>query len=819
MSPTAREPSAHEPRASDSASLHADAGGQHCGLPYPPATRGDDKGVWHVVVVLILAIAMGLPTLGGGFVGGDDHRLVLNHVLVNHPSLAHAVELFTILHRDLYQPLPLLSFSAEFAVANLFGLFESGPEGGAWLFHLTNVLLHAVVSLLVWVVLMRLSLTSPSARGTSRTICTTAAVLFAVHPLQVEVVAWVNGRMMLLSTLFALASVLTLLRWLDKARHSDAILTVVVVLFSAISKVRAGLPLLLLIAALARGGRRCPPQKLRTRFWWVWSACVAVTGCFVLVNIQSTAAADLFEGGAEHLHGPPVVRVLLALANYFTHLVWPVGLTSYYPTPPLVAWSDSGTWVALSVVGPTVLVMAWFCVRSRTALWSTLWFFAAIADTLPFVPARNVLAADRYMHLPIVGLLWLVVSVGYAAYARWGRWVPGVALPGGGALVLTALIGMSWHVGRTYATPLRKTERIATVFPDVPRVWERLGWSYHTAGDYEKAKACAQKEFRHDIPSVRSGAYQLLGMSELTSGHAEEALRLLHRALEVDPSNLLGKYRLAMAYDELDRLREALPWYEAAVESAPMHNPTLHRLASVYRRSGRVDDARAMYEKELTNNRFEVDALLALTELDLDVGTPDALRTTEQRLRRLLAEIPDNAPARVNLGVVSYALGQTDAAIEAYSQVLSRNPREATAAVNLAQLVLAGDVARARTAASALRRVDNGSPMVQAALTFGALASARYDEALTQVDALCATNESGTEARRMLLAALERFDAQRPKIPWTFAFTAQLLIADGQIEAAKVFLELLEQHCDAPTCRERGRWLRSRMNTSAPGSP
>ena len=86
-----------------------------------------------VVLVAAAAIIMGLPTLRGSFVGGDDHRLVLNHVLVNHPSVGHAIKLFGIIHRDLYQPIPLLSFQAEFAVANLFDLFDKGIESGDWM--------------------------------------------------------------------------------------------------------------------------------------------------------------------------------------------------------------------------------------------------------------------------------------------------------------------------------------------------------------------------------------------------------------------------------------------------------------------------------------------------------------------------------------------------------------------------------------------------------------------------------------------------------------------------------------------------------------
>ncbi len=90
--------------------------------------RGTGGFKW-LVLVIVAAVVMGLPTLRGSFVGGDDHRLVLNHVLVNHPSPTHAIELFGMVHRDLYQPLPMLSFSLEFALANALGLFDKGLSG------------------------------------------------------------------------------------------------------------------------------------------------------------------------------------------------------------------------------------------------------------------------------------------------------------------------------------------------------------------------------------------------------------------------------------------------------------------------------------------------------------------------------------------------------------------------------------------------------------------------------------------------------------------------------------------------------------------
>ncbi|MCH8966083.1 MAG: hypothetical protein IID43_00245, partial [Planctomycetes bacterium] len=235
-----------------------------------------------VALIFLTAVAVGLPTLRGGFVGGDDRRLVLNHVLVNHPSLAHAAELFTIIHRDLYQPLPLLSFSAEFAVAGSLGLLDEGIAGGAWLFHLTNVLLHAVNAVLVWILITTWSarpddrsITPAWVRQTcesSSAVATMAALLFAIHPLQVEVIAWLNGRMMLMSTLFALSAVVSLGVWMRGGRLRWAIAVVVCVALCGLSKVRIGLPFLLVLVPLVRG------VKPNRRLVLIWLSAAVVMG-------------------------------------------------------------------------------------------------------------------------------------------------------------------------------------------------------------------------------------------------------------------------------------------------------------------------------------------------------------------------------------------------------------------------------------------------------------------------------------------------------------------------------------------------------------
>ncbi len=870
-----------------------------------------------VLFVALAALVMGLPTVRGGFVGGDDHRLVLNHVFVNHPSFSHAVKLFAIPHRDLYQPLPLLTYQIEFAIAQTLGLFDEGPEGGAWLFHLTNAVLHAANAVLVWFVVSMLCArlgpsSSATGSGTSSqqiprqdvvakyAIATVAALLFAVHPLQTEVIAWLNGRMMLLSTLFAMGSLLMLSSWLHRPRWSAATWTIVLVFLCAISKVRIGLPILLLIVFVARR------SKLSWRFALIWLICSVVTAVFVVVNIRTTAEADLFAQGAEHLRGPRIVRVIMALAWYFQHMVWPVGLASYYPTPPVVAWSDPQTWRATAIVVVSFAILGWACLRSRAAQLGVLWYFATLASTLPIVPARNILAADRYMYLPIIGLFWIAGTLAYVIHQRVltkrstsvQRVVAGVAA----ITLLIPSIAMGWHIASFYETPIKKTERIAALFPDTPRVWEPLGWTLYSEGRYEEAIEAANKELRHDVPNLRSGAHQLIGLSELRRGNIQAALEHLHQAIRIDPESGRARYRLGTAYEELGQLEKAATYLEAAVTIAPQHNPTLNRLASVYRRLGRPDDARRLYEKAIANNPYEFPSIMGLAELDIEEGTPQSFLSAEERILGLLDWMPENSAAWTNLGVVYTGLGRAPDAVNAYQWAIKEDPSNVTALVNIAQiyhaqakgaqergdqevaresLLLAGDYfdraagiglmtmdealtihdffvsqgkpertvqlgkalskhlpdsvrvrallawsyavvgsyKDAANAAEALVADPRVSPWALATLVYVDLAEGRYRSARKRTTELCQTEHHSADARKHLLGALERFDQERPGIPWTFLLAAQLLLADGNVNAAQFSISLSEKNCHDDLCRDHIQALRRRLTTARTETP
>jgi len=698
------------------------------------------------LLIMATAFLMGLPTIRGGFVGNDDRHLVLNHVLVNHPTLAHAAQLFRIVHRDLYQPIPLLSFSAEFVLVRALGLFDEGTEGGAWLFHLNNVFLHVINAVLVFFVIRRLSARPNSKETDPRALPWTAflaAILFAVHPLQVEVVAWVNGRMMLLSALFALASACAFARWLTDGRMWTAGMTLICVALCMMSKVRAGVPIVLFIVAYCtlrshleisceaepgrRGflieARRAVAPLLSRRFLTVWLGACGITLFFIAVNVGATAGnTELFKLAAEHLRGPRLVRVILALGWYVQHFLWPVGLASWYPAPGDVSWSDGTTLRALVILAGTALLLGLLRRHRVVIALGTLWFLGTIIDTLPIVPARNLLAADRYMYLSIIGLVWISASLAASALETLSVQAWRSALLATGRVVLVgicvALLATCWHLAPSYATSVGKTERIAKLFPNQPHVWARAAWAHHQAGNaalkdgqpeaavlhYHEALRLAEIELGQPLQNGKCEALQAIGATRLKLGEEEAGLAALRSAVELEPDGGEPRFRLASALEDLGKVEESLPLYEISYSLAPSHNPTILRLAKLYRRFHRPADARRLYEKALENNRYEVPAILGLSELDIESGTADGLHSAELGLRQLLTETAENAPARIMLGVVLHRFGRVKEALSEYERVVDASPCNVTALLNLAQIH--DSQRRSQRAADLFRRAE-----------------------------------------------------------------------------------------------------------------
>ena len=611
------------------------------------------------------ALVMGLPSLPGDFLPGDDITLVRDHVLINHPSLDHAIKLFRPdANRDLYQPVPLLTFAANFAIVHGLGLRAeaTGPQAGVWLFHLTNVLLHAATAVLVWWLIARWS--------SDTWLPTLAAVLFAIHPLNVETVAWLNGRMMLTSTFFAVAALLAADAWQARGRWPAALLCVVCAVLSMMSKVRPGLPALMLLLLLLRGRRPA------ARVWVVWGIVAATTAFFAWVNLG--LSRGLLEAGAETLEGSGVVRTILALGWYLGRFVVPYGLAPWHPSPNPARWTDPALLPAAIIVllAAGAALVSWR--RERWVGLGIVWFLITIAVTLPLVPSRNTLVAERYFYLPGIGLCWSAAALLTAALGviRHRRASAGtVVFLSLGILAVPALLVTSWRYTQTYRTGIARAERIAACHPDAEGVWRNLAQAYLHAGRFRESVEAARTERRLHPDAESTSAAQLEGMALFRLGRIAEGQALLEAAVEKSPEDAVGLFRLAGLYQEANRRQDALRTFVRAAEADPHYNPALTAAGTLLLGEKRHEEARALFEQALQNNPYDLTAHLGLAEIDVDQGRLDA---AADRLESMLSWIPGYDGARATLALVELRRGRPENALIQVERIMAnpqRNPR------------------------------------------------------------------------------------------------------------------------------------------------
>ncbi len=809
-------------------------------------------------------LVVGLPALDGGYLGADDEHLIRDHALVNHPSLAHAIKLFAIAHRDLYQPIPLLTFQIEFALHG----------GNVGIMHLTNVVIHMINGILVWV-LFRLLVGG-------RFVPLMVALLFIVHPLSVECFAWLNGRMIMLSTTFSLASLIVFDYWwgnrsfaLEGSRGlkpaapwvasrglpitsgqvppaarcapttpsavRTGTLIVVMLLLAALammSKVRVGLPFLFLLLPV---WRRYKPDK---KWWLVLGGIVCLTIGFAALNVGFTRESRMFEGAERQLHGPNLARVAMSLGWYFTHYVWPAGLAPYYAPPQRLAWSDPAVPVALAIVAVVGIatVMSWR--RSRVGVVGMVWFLVTVASTLPVVPARNLLAADRYVYLPNIGLHWIVASLMFFMFdkvrsngsRRSLQFLGGLAAVG----LLVICAGLSRKVTDYYQSNDARIARVIETSPNHPTLRTAWGWYHLQRGDYARSIELADQELEM-FPDDNVAFYRAMNLramcryylrKDVTGAEAD-----LQAAMERDPNFAKSYFRLGLIYYEQGRLEEAIEQLEVAVDKAPLFNPALNLLGKVYRQTNQLARARRMYEMAVDSSRgYDVEAIEALAELDIQQGRSEQ---AVERYRALFSWHDVEVPARLNLALALRTLNRGAEAWEQYRELLRGRPldrrvlmavsdflrsrgrytraleawRQALRAEPRAADLLSWyglhqwynrDFRGAKQSAREVLREGAEQPLAWLTLVLVAVAEGQPSEIATESEAILEAEISADAAMfTYAYEALEFYSVVDTASPWPYYVTTVLLLKQGQFELAQQVRLEFDKRCSEQQWRLR----------------
>ncbi len=504
---------------------------------------------WPALACGLVTALVYLPALSNGFVSWDDPEVLLENLHVRRLDATSLRWMWSSFHTGNWIPLTWLSHALVYRVARL----------DPWAHHAANVALHVLNTGLVFL-LARALLARARERGLSGPdprhapwAAATASLLFGLHPLHVESVAWIAERKDVLYTPFFLLAMLAAL-WRPQAperRRWPAWLTLLAFLLALLAKPMAvTLPLALLALDVWPLGRR--PSE--------WRAALVEKAPLFVVAAASAAVTVLAQsaGGAV----APIDQVSVAframnalhsVAFYLWKMLVPLDLLPLYPIGRTAsgAFGPANVVAALAVVAVSAAA-AWKGGRATVAAWA--FYLVTLAPVLGLVQVGTQLAADRYTYVPSLGP-FLVAAV-LLTSSRGGRVVA--------ALWLAALVPLTTRQIATWKDSVTLWERVVSARPGVSAIAHtNLGNAYRGVGRTQEAVA----EFRKAIAVGPDHAFieNGLGTALLDLGQVDAALAALQKATALEPSYAVAYRNLWFAWEAKGDPARARAAAEAAV--------------------------------------------------------------------------------------------------------------------------------------------------------------------------------------------------------------------------------------------------------------
>jgi len=518
-------------------------------------------------VFLAAVIPFG-PALTAGFVGLDDHSVLLNVTGYRGFAAENLRWMFTTTHMGHYQPLTWLSYAVDHA------LWGMDPRG----YHATNVLIHAVNAVLVYVLAGRLIGAARPGWGVGRRVGAAAAgaVLWAVHPLRVESVAWVTERRDVLSTMFLLgaalayvravgaggvgvsswraygvAVVLLLLSLLSKAWGMTFFVVMLVVDVYPLRRVGVG-------AIASQRGFRLVMEK--APFALLGLVFVVVAGYAQRSTGKAVASLDSWTVMDRALQG------VYGLMFYVWKTVAPTGLTPMYEKPAHMDPASPGVIAAMVVVVGVVAGLVAVRRRAPAAVAAAVAYLVIVSPVLGVFQSGPQLVADRYSYVAMIGVFIAIGGGLVMLIERLGASGRRSAIAGAGVVTMV-LIGASWAQAVLWRDNDRLLGRIIEKGHAGPAVMLSYADALANRGQLEESIPVYQK-ILEQTPAAGT-VWTSLGQVQRRLGRFAEAEASLRRGLENNPEAWQPAVELALMYlkeDELNRPMDALLVLRFAIE-------------------------------------------------------------------------------------------------------------------------------------------------------------------------------------------------------------------------------------------------------------
>jgi Flp pilus assembly protein TadD len=556
---------------------------------------------WPILLALAtVTVAVFARVIGHDFVNYDDYAYVTLNPIVQQGLTWHGVKwAFTELHGEVtyWHPLTWLSHMLD---CQLFGLKPAGH-------HFGNVLFHTLNTLLLFALLRR----TTGRRWESAIV----AALFALHPFQVDSVAWVAERKNLLSAFFWLLTLLAYVRHAERpAVWRYALVFLLMALGLMAKPTLVTLPCVMLLLDFWPLGRTAwtpapHSQTSQRSIGWLLLEKVPL----LVLSAASSVVTILAHKGIGGLVSGEQLPLPLRLANaivsyalYLKKVVWPSDLSVFYMHP--------GQWPTFTLVTSAIVLLAITAVtilqrRQRPFLlvgW--LWFLGVLIPFIGLVQAHVQAMADRFVYVPIIGVFIMAVW-GVAALPPTLPYRKGIQRSLAAVALLACVVVSSIQLGH-WRNSITLMKRAIQVAGGNYLVHEMLGNAFAEKGELDAALVEYQTAVQ--LKPTEASPWQRTGVVLTQQGKAAEAIPYLEKAIQLAPTWPEPRKRLAQALSSQGRRDEARSVYLSLIPLTPPTAEHQRNLADTLAEGQQVSEAIHHYREAL---RLKPDHVLVINNL------------------------------------------------------------------------------------------------------------------------------------------------------------------------------------------------------------
>ena len=557
-----------------------------------------DLNLLAIVAIIVFAAVMivQLPSLEANALTIDDDMYMTENPLVQNPGWNSAWRFLSEVLRPstvkgYYQPLAMISLMLDYAMG--------GRENDLMVFHRTSLILHACNTVLVIILLYMLFGDIVIAAG--------LGLLFGLHPMRVETIAWVGERKTVLSAFFALISLISYVKYSKKNCRIAYIGCLITYILAVMSKpISVPLPCVMLLMdywPLNRLSWKCIKEKL---------VFFGLAGTFAVITYYSQKLTAVVVMPSESGPMKIIYTVCHNIIFYIYKTVWPLEICNHYNFPRSMDLSNN--MILTGVIGTCILIpvlvisLRW----TRAAITGWLIFFITLLPTMQLIGFTDTIASNKFMYLPKIGLLmaiaagclWLFKKFqGRAVYVfiittlvlgaceavasrhYLDQWKDSITLHRYTLSVSENSVPIRNNLGLLLAEDNNLVEaeyhfaRCLEINPNYVLAANNMGNIYLIRGDLNKAIHYYRRAL--EINNEYTKSNYNLGRSLFRGKEFAEAEKYLIRTTELDPSLIVAYFDLARLYETQGKIEPAIGVFNKILQVDPLNIMAKKRISEL----------------------------------------------------------------------------------------------------------------------------------------------------------------------------------------------------------------------------------------------